>query len=401
MAPGEDLAARADAQAKLIAWLLHQGCECDDLGAIVEGLTPQLIALGLPLCRLSLTVPMIDPTTRALAYVWSPDEGLAAERIASGAESEAMFQSSPLFYMRRLGLAETRWNLEARSTRPWFPLFDRLRAAGVTEYAVTLVGFSARRTALEGVALSMATTRPGGFAETEIHAVLPILPALALAVYRVALLHVATDTLGAYLGANTGRNVLKGMVHRGDSRRISAALLLADLRGFTAVSDRADAGAVVAWLNEHLEAIGEPVAEAGGEVLKFLGDGLLAVFPAEATDRATACASALAAAREALARNAALNAARAAKGEPELGLMLVLHFGEVYYGNVGTARRLDFTVIGPAVNEASRMEALGKMLGEPLLLSATFAAHCAGAHASLGRHALRGIAGEQEIFVPS
>ena len=155
---------------------------------------------------------------------------------------------------------------------------------------------------------------------------------------------------------------------------------------------------MVTWLDEHLEVIGEAVAAGDGEVLKFLGDGLLAVFPVEdGTDDREACRRALAAAEQALAATDELNARRRTEGDPELGLDLVLHFGEVVYGNVGAARRLDFTVIGPTVNEASRIEALCTEFGRPLLLSNTFAARCGRTTTSLGRIALRGCAGETEV----
>ena len=391
----------SEGEAELIAWLIDQGRNSDGLGAIFAGTASRLLELGLPLWRANLGLRLIDPTMRALSFVWTREQGVSAMRFGVNAASDAMWRRSPAFHLQERGQPTERWNLADPQVVHRFPLFEELRAQGATEYALCLIPFSERRTALDGVALSMATDREGGFAEADIATAMRILPALALVTYRIGLLHVATETLGAYLGPSTGRRVLEGMIHRGDSRTLSVALLLADLRGFTALADRAEGAAVVAWLNEHLEAIGDPVAEHGGEVLKFLGDGLLAVFPVDGIDAATACASAMAAATDALARNAALNARRAAQCEPELDLCLVLHFGDVVYGNIGTARRLDFTVIGQAVNEASRMEALGKSLGQQLLLSAAFARRCGGNCLSLGWHQLRGIAGEREIFVPA
>lgn len=387
-------------EAELIAWLVNQARETDDLGVIVCGLADRWLAFGLPILRLSLSLPTIDPTSRALSFVWWRERGLSAERIPPEPGTEAVFRRSPMYYLLERNQGAERWNLEDPHVVSRFQLFEELRAEGSSEYALALVPFSERRTALEGVALSMATDREGGFADEEVAAVLRILPALALAAYRIGLLHVATETLAGYLGPLTGRNVLQGMVRRGDSRTISAALLLADLRGFTALADRTEPARVVAWLNEHLEAVGDPVAEHGGEVLKFLGDGLLAIFQTMDGNAPAACRNALSAANEALMRNAAVNAARAARGDAQLDLMLVLHYGEVVYGNVGTARRLDFTVIGKAVNEASRMEALGKRLGRPILLSEAFVRSWGGRCTSLGRHELRGVAGEREVFVP-
>jgi adenylate cyclase len=389
----------SDDEAELIAWLLGQGRDNDDLGTVFAGTCERLRGLGLPIWRASLSVPTIDPAIRALSFIWWRDRPLSAERIRPDAATEALFQRSPIYYLQQRNEPTKRWNLEDQEVVRQFVLFEELREHGATEYALCLMPFSERRTALSGVGYSMATDQPGGFADADLKTVLRILPALALATYRIGLLQVATETLGAYLGPNTGRHVLQGRIRRGDSQTMSAALLLADLRGFSALADRAEGGAVVGWLNEHLEAIGDPVAECGGEVLKFLGDGLLAVFPVGDADASGACRNALAAAAEALARNAALNARRVASGDPALDLILVLHFGDVVYGNIGTERRLDFTVIGQAVNEASRMEALGKSLGRTLLLSETFARSCGRDCVSLGWHSLRGIAGEREIFV--
>ena len=389
----------ADREAELIAWLLSQGRENDNLGALFGGACERLLALGLPIWRGNLGLRTIDPAISALGFVWWRDRGLSTLQFMPDPASVAAFQRSPVFDLQQRGQPAQRWNLEDPEVTSRFTLLEELRAEGGTEYALCLMPFSERRTALDGVAFSMTTDRPGGFADADVAMVMRFLPALALATYRIGLLQVASETLGAYLGANTGQQVLRGRIRRGDSQTLSVALLLADLRGFSALADRAEGSAVVSWLNEHLEAIGDPVAECGGEVLKFLGDGLLAVFPVGDVDTETACRNALAAATEALARNAALNARRVAEGAPALDLVLVLHFGDVVYGNIGTARRLDFTVIGQAVNEASRMEALGKSLGEPLLLSETFARSCGRGCVSLGRHSLRGIAGEREIFV--
>jgi adenylate cyclase len=225
-----------------------------------------------------------------------------------------------------------------------------------------------------------------------------VAPALALAAYRIGLGRIATRTLAAYVGERTARRVLTGTIRRGDGQAITAAVLLADLRGFTALADREDSRFVVGWLNEHFEAMGEPVHEHGGEILKFLGDGILAIFAAE-RGASAACASALDAAAEALKRTSTLNRRRAGSGGPVLRLHIALHYGEVFYGNVGTAGRLDFTVIGRAVNEASRIEELCETVGRSLLISVAFARNCPDERSiiGLGRRAMRTI-GERELF---
>ena len=342
----------------LINWILEEGRDNDDLGAILEKFSEWLVARGIPVCRTSLNMPTIDPVAAVLSFQWSREKGVARSTFAPEDAGGTQFRRSPISYLIERNLGAQRWKLEDREAVERFPLFQELRALGITEYALQLVRFSKGRTGLEGAALSMATDRPGGFVDAEIEETARVLPALSLVAYRIGLLHVATETLGAYLGPQTGARVLQGRIRRGDSQVISAALLLADLRGFTALVDRYPGTEVVGWLNQHLECIGDAVAERDGEVLKFLGDGILAVFPAAPSGAERACIEAVRAAIDARRRNAALNARRAAVGGPTLDLSIALHFGDVLYGNIGTARRLDFTVVGPAVNELSRMEAL-------------------------------------------
>jgi adenylate cyclase len=383
----------------LINAILEEGRDLDDLGAVFEKFSERLVALGIPVCRTTLNMPTIDPVVAVLSFQWWRDKGLVRSTVAPDTAGSAQFQRSPIRYLIDRNLGRGRWKLDAPEVVDQFALFQDLRALGITEYALQLVRFSKGRTGLQGVALAMATDRPEGFADAEIEATARLLPAFSLVAYRIGLQHVATEALGAYLGPQTGAQVLQGRIHRGDSQVISAALLLADLRGFTALVDRCPGTEVVRWLNQHLECIGDAVAEHGGEVLKFLGDGVLAVFPATPSGADQACTAAVRAARDAARRNTALNARRAAAGAPTLDLSIALHFGDVLYGNIGTARRLDFTVVGPAVNELSRMEALGKTLGRGLLLSESIAHRCGQPVVSIGPHALRGVAGAREMYV--
>ena len=382
----------------LINWILEEGRNSDDLGAILQGLSERFVAQGNPLCWTSLTMPTIDPTAAVLRFVWSRHKGLTSAALSPEGSSGAAYQRSPIRYLAERNIRGERWKLEDPEVVQRFVLFEELRALGATEYALRFVRFSKRSTALGGAVLSVATDRPGGFADGEFEAVERILPALSLVAYRIGLSHVATETLGAYLGPQTGAHVLQGMIRRGDSQVISAALLLADLRGFTALVDRSPGKEVVGWLNQHLECVGDAVTERGGEILKFLGDGLLAVFASDRIGAERACRDAVSAAVDARGRNAALNPRRATEGGPTLDLTIALHFGDVVYGNIGTARRLDFTVIGPAVNEVSRMEALCKELGSEVLLSQSIAQRCGHPVLSLGPHELRGTAGTREIY---
>ncbi len=386
---------------EILDWLLEAGRQSDDLGAIIAGACHRLVAAGVAIRRVNLTFPTIDPTAAARRHLWSAEKGVKSEALSPEQTWGAAYRQSPICHLVEGNIRAAQWSLDDPEAVRKFPLLAELRAEGMTEYAIRFLPFGKGRTALQGVVLTVATDRAGGFAAAELAAIDRILPALAIVAYRIALSDVAAETLGAYLGAQTAPRVLQGMIRRGESQVISAALLLADLRGFTALVDRAGGVEVVRWLNEHLDCIGEAVTERGGEVLKFLGDGLLAVFPAEAGGAERACAEALASALDACARNRALNARRAEAGGPTLEVSVALHFGDVVYGNIGMARRLDFTVVGPAVNEVSRMEALAKSLGRELLLSATVAERCGQLVTSLGPHTLRGVAGVREMYMPA
>ena len=386
---------------RLIRELLETAARSDDPADLINLACNGMIGLGLPLRRLSVGIQTLDPTIRAVSYVWLRSTGLT--RLTTphvpGPDGDLPYRLSPIYALVQDGLTQRHWRLDRGEGCAELPLLQELRGEGATSYFMHIVRFGGEiAAAVPGVAIAIATDRPGGFTDGDLSLFVALMPAMGLASCRYMLARVSSSILGVYLGDRTARRVLAGEVRRGTGRAIEAAILLADLRGFTSLAGREPSARVVAWLDQHLEAIGEAVAANDGEVLKFLGDGLLAVFPVEdEIDDGEACRRALAAAEQALAATAELNARRRAAGEPELGLDLVLHFGEVVYGNVGAARRLDFTVIGPTVNEASRIEALCGELGRPLLLSETFATRCGRTTTNLGRFALRGCAGETEV----
>lgn len=382
----------------LVAWIVQCGLEHDELGPLLDGICTRLIAAGLPVLRASISLPTLDPDARAVGYVWRRGAPVGTEVAPYGEEQEARYRGSVIHHLFANKIPAARWLLERDEGVSEFELLGELRAAGGTDYLLRLVPFGRGDTALFGVALSLATDRAGGFTAAEIAAANHFVPVLALAAYRISVARTAADALGIYLGPRTAQRVLAGEIRRGEGHAIAAAILYADLRGFTDLTEREDPRRVVSWLNDHLDAIGNAVAASEGEILKFLGDGLLAVFPADDAGPEIACARALQAALDALAANRDLNASRATTGEPRLELDLALHFGEVIYGNVGATRRLDFTVIGRAVNEACRMEALCDQLDRHLLLSEVFARQCGHPTIALGAFALRGIAGERTVY---
>src|SRR5258707_512070 len=224
-----------------------------------------------------------------------------------------------------------------------------------------------------------------------------VVPTLALASKAAALVRMTGTLMQTYLGRDAGQRVLSGRIVRGIAERIDAVIWFSDLRGFTRITDTAPEH-VIPLLNDYADAIVSAIHEHGGDVLKLIGDGTLAIFTAE--DRTHACSAALSAAIAARAGIAELNRRRAADGTPVTEMYLGLHVGEVFYGNVGSRERLDFTVIGPAVNEASRIAAMCRSVSQPVLTSAAFA-DVEGIRrrlVSVGRYALRGVAQPQELF---
>ncbi|MGH6927701.1 MAG: adenylate/guanylate cyclase domain-containing protein, partial [Dongiaceae bacterium] len=253
-----------------------------------------------------------------------------------------------------------------------------------------------------GVVSSWATDRAGGWTATELGIIEELAGTLALAVQASGAATTTRDVLATYLGADAADRVLDGHVRRGSVGRFAAFILTADLRGFTDFAEVTAPEEVTRRLNGYFDCMGEAIAAAGGEILKFMGDGLLAVFlPKGDADKPAVAAAALAAAHDILARAAALDAAEAAAGNPALAVDIALHQGDVTFGNVGAADRLDFTAIGPAINEAARLEGLCKELGRNLLISDSFVRAAPGLRPqlqSLGRHRLRGVREPREVF---
>jgi adenylate cyclase len=384
---------------ELTRWIVAHATASDDHEALLTRFCEALAAAGVPLWRVSVMTPAIDPTMRGVSVNWHAGQGLSFVANPHGAEQEADWLLSPIHALLERDETFGRWRLDAAGPDADFPILRVLRAEGGSDYAVHIIGF-APGTALRGVAVSFCTRKATGFDDAHLAAIAAVLPFLTLAVAKIGLSHTLREVSATYLGRSTAERVLDGQIRRGEGRTVPAAILLTDLRGFTALSDRADPDAMVTWLNEHFDALGDPVARHGGEILKFLGDGFLAIFPVADAGilPCPVCGSALDAAAEALAANAALNARRREAGLPELAADCVVHFGTVVYGNVGTGRRLDFTIIGRAVNEASRIESQCEALGHALLVSEAFAERCTRVLEPVGTVELRGLARPMRVW---
>jgi adenylate cyclase len=381
--------------ANLEDWIIEQGLRGTDVGSLLSGFAEQLVAEGMPLVRVYLALPTVNPTIRVYTHVWTRSAGLMVEGV-SHERNERAFDRSPFNYMMQTEQTSCYWRVDDPTARQ-FDVFEDVRREGGADYLARLFSFdNTSAPDLRGIGISLSSSRPEGLQPEEVARIDGLLPLLGLAAYRMTLFDLTVAMLDTYVGLSAGRRVLSGEIRRGFGTTVTAALLFADLRGFTSLADTAGMD-LIARLDQHLEAMADPVAEQGGEVLKFMGDGVLAAFPiTEERSRESACAAAIQAARTALERNDAVNRLRV--GEAPLSLDIALHCGDVFYGNIGAAGRLDFTVIGPAVNEVSRMEALCSSLDCSVLLSDSVAAASPVPVRSLGRHRLRGIATERELF---
>jgi adenylate cyclase len=283
-----------------------------------------------------------------------------------------------------------------------FPLLDALRDQGATDYVAFSIDYAARFGRVSGLLCSFQTDRPGGFLDRELDLLRALAPALALAFKSITAVETARTLATTYLGADAAARVLDGAIARGMTETVRAVLWYSDLEGFTRIADTVAGPALIALLNAYAETVVTSVHAYGGQVLKFIGDGVLAMFPLRDDAAAAPCARALDAAQATLSGVDALRRERA-RTDRRLAtdIHLALHVGEVLYGNIGSPDRLDFTVVGPAVNEVSRIEALCRSLEQRVIVSSAFAAEAGPARGrlvSLGRYALKGVRRPEELF---
>ena len=390
-------------------WAVRAGLRGADAYHLFDGYCQRLVIDGTPLWRAHAAMETLHPQWNGYGYTWRRDlNAIAPENYPHGDENERIFVTSPFYALMNRARAgedtpEIRRRIEKGPEERDFPILEELYAQGATDYFTQLFvyGENGDRSQGSGIAYSFATDRKGGFSEDDTTLVQATLPALSLAMKAHAGHVIASGLLGAYLGEDAGRRVHAGSILRGSVDNLRAVIWYADIRGFTPLSDSAPGAVVVELLNDVFEILTASLRERGGQVLKFIGDGMLAIFPFEEVDRAETCRRTLDAAIEAMRNIDALSAARAAAGLPVASVDLALHLGEALYGNVGATDRLDFTVIGPAINEVARIEALCEPLDRAVLISAEFAAGMTAADSRLellGRHALRGVKEPKQIF---
>tara|TARA_R110002167_G_scaffold24641_5_gene86376 strand:- start:297 stop:1514 length:1218 start_codon:yes stop_codon:yes gene_type:complete len=389
-------------------WLMDRGLREAGVEVIVQGFGRRLVQAGVSLHRLSLGGMLLHPVFGALDVVWNArDDTVVSQMMPRQSIATEAFRHSPFYWAISTPSPFLRFPLGAGPVEPEFPIFERLRAEGVTDYLLffesygrnTDVQWADLPSGAEGIILSLASRRSGGFTDYELAYVTALMRPFALCVKSLTTHSLARALLDTYLGKYSGNRVLDGMVERGDGGMIDCVLFYCDLRESTRLAERLSSNEYLALINDYFDCTAGAVVEHGGEVLKFIGDAVLAIFPVDAVERPAVdmCRAAVGAARDAFSRAARVGDL-SAEVHKALRFGISLHIGQVMYGNVGTDRRLDFTVIGPAVNQATRLEGLCKSLDTSLVASRSFADAHQGELAPLGAHQLAGLSGEIEVF---
>lgn len=387
---------------KLSEWITEAGLAGLSELALVQEFSRRAIEAGVPLSRALVGVDTLHPVLEGRIFAWRRDEAEVGQSDYTRAEGESeKWLRSPFYQLIQTGESVLRRRLDAHYNGGEFPILDDLRDLGATDYVamVNRFGADARIGEVDSIFSSWASDGPNGFSDGDLAALRLLVPSLALAVKSASFARIAETLVDTYLGRDAGRRVLGGHITRGVAEKINAVLWFSDLEGYTRISDAAAPEQVIPLLNDYADALVTAIHGQGGDVLKFIGDGLLAVFSRGSF--AETCKGALAAEAEARQRVAELNARRAADGLPTTRFYLGLHVGEVFYGNIGSVDRLDFTVVGPAVNETSRIAAMCRSLDQRVLISSAFTAaspECQGQVVSVGRYALRGVSRPQELY---
>jgi adenylate cyclase len=386
-------------------WVVGRGLSGTLETDLLQGFCERCIDAGLALTRAVAVIDTLHPTFEGRAFRWRNDgieEQLLVEygRTTHG-EAADNWRRSIFHHLLATGASEARCRLAAGEGAE-FRDFETMLSQGQTDVLALVHRFAGAGVIgeMDCIYSLWATRAPDGFSAADLADLRRLVPAVALAIKCASLKRIAETLVEVYLGHDPGRRVLEGRISRGVADRIRAVLWYSDLRGYTTISDAAVPEEIIPFLNDYAEAVVSAVEAAGGDVLKLMGDGTLAIFKAE--DAGKACRSALAAEADMRRRIAALGERRRADGRPATAVYLGLHIGDVFYGNIGSNDRLDFTVVGPAVNEASRIASMCRSVDRAVVLSSDFAAATPEPERSMlvsvGRFALRGVSRARELF---
>jgi len=380
----------------ILRWLVGPARKSTSFTQTFDEPAWRMVAAGMPLLRASLHSGTLHPQFLGATYVWWRDSGETAKVMVAHEIADIVPYAQNVVLRVRQGGETLRRRIEDPDFEFDLTVLRDVKARGATDYLALPVasqfGFGTHMAAY-------VSDRPGGFTDAEVAELETLSSRLSVIADMNSQRQIAENVLKAYLGPRTGPRVLTGQIRRGSGETISAVIWSSDLRRFTHLSDHQPGERVIALLNDLFDLQARAIADHGGEILKFVGDGLLAIFPVvDSADAPRAAAEALAAAAEAQARLSELRQRLAADIGSDLEVVVALHYGVATYGNIGSADRLDFTVIGPAVNLVSRIEAIGKSLDLPLIVSDDFARVYGQQLKPLGMHKLRGLEQPHELF---
>ena len=378
---------------KLIDWLMDGARSAPTPMALLAQTCERLVAAGVPLWRGAAFVKTLHPDMFGRSFVWRPGAEVVVGNADFDLPESPRFIRSPLAILYNSG-HEVRYRLDDPESKR-FPFFDDMRAEGVTDYIALPLHFTDGSTH----ASSWITKQPGGFTDEQLTGLKAIIPPFARLGEIHAMRRTAATLLDTYVGNRAGERILAGDIRRGHAETMQAAIWLSDLRGFTTLSDRLAPEIVVDILNQYFDCQVPPIRKHGGEILKFMGDGLLAVFPIakDGGNLGEVCGRVLEAAHEA---RASVEAMRYPSGEAveRFRFGVALHIGGILFGNIGGLSRLDFTCIGPAVNLAARLEKIAGRLNRTVIASAAFAGVSAGGWSDLGEFPIAGFSKAQRVF---
>jgi len=371
--------------------------------ALLHGFCEECAAAGLELSISAAVIDTLHPIHEGRVFHWRADGAVEKDvtEYSPASYTDENWRRSVFYHLLHHGGDELRRRVNDNEPRD-FSYLDKLDQQGQTDYVAFLQRFDREGVIgeMDCIYTQWSTAKDGGFSEAGLGALRRLVPLLALALKSASLARVAETLAEVYLGRDAGERVLKGRIVRGVADRINAVIWFSDLRGYTTITDTAPPGEIIPLLNDYAAAVIGAVREAGGEVLKLVGDGVLAIFRAD--DAAHACCCALRAEASLRGNIKSVNERRAAEGHPVTTVYLGLHIGEVFYGNIGSDDRLDFTVVGPAVNEASRIAAMCRSVDRSVVLSSEFVAATPQPErarlVSVGRYALRGVGRAEDLF---
>lgn len=386
------MTAEADSATQFLRMLPQVALDAPTTAAFVAAAAGLLARSPLRAARVFVSMQALNPTFRARTYLWEEDTGqVRTVEWPRGLENRPGYYDSPDHFVHRTGAA-LRVRRPGTDTRHRCDLYGTLRAQGYTDYLIVPLRLH------DGTlnTLSIATKEPPGFRDRDLAWFRDTIPLFTVILERHATCEALDAVLDAYLGRSVGQRILRGQVRAGDGELIEAAILMADLDDFTRHAVRLDPAATVRLLNDYFDCLGGPIGEHGGHILKFIGDAILAFFPLLPDSAAPTLLQAAIVIRR---RLAGLNATRAETEEPPLRHALCLHYGRVLYGNIGSRERLDFTIIGEAVNLTARGVEAAKGIGVEYLFTAAFVARFGAAGlVPAGRYGLRGIAESVAMF---